>query len=173
MGKQWKQERLYFLSSKITSDGDCNHEIKRCLLLGKKSYDTASQQIKKQRHHFANKGLSSQSYDFSSNHVWMWELDYKESWAWKSWCCRTMLLEKTLENPLDSKEIQPVHPKWNQSWIFIETATSASQWEEMTRWKRPGCWERLKAGGEGEDREWDDWMASPTWWTWVWASSGS
>ena len=72
-----------------------------------------------QRHYFTNKGPSSQSYGFSSSHVWMWELDYKESWAQKSWCFWTVVLEKTLESPLDCKEIQPVHPKGNQSWIFI------------------------------------------------------
>ena len=84
-----------------------------------KSYDQPRQHIKKQRHYFANRGLSSQGYDFSSSHVWMWELDYKESWGPKNWCIWTVVLEKTLESPLDSKEIQPVHPKGNQSWIFI------------------------------------------------------
>ena len=85
----------------------------------KESYDQPTQHIKKQRHYFANKGQSSLSYGFSSSHVWMWELDYKESWALKNWCFWTMVLEKTLESPLDCKEIQPVHPKGNQSWIFI------------------------------------------------------
>ena len=75
--------------------------------------------IKKQRHYFANKGPSSQGYGFSSGHVRMWELDYKESWAPKNWCFWTVVLEKTLESPLDKKEIQPVHPKGNQSWVFI------------------------------------------------------
>ena len=74
---------------------------------------------KKQRHYFAFKGLSSQSYGFSSSHLWIWKLDYKESWAPKNWCFLTVVLEKILESPLDSKEIQPVHPKENQSWIFI------------------------------------------------------
>ena len=85
----------------------------------KKSYDQPKQHIKKQRHYFAYKGPSSQSYGFSSGHVWMWELDSKESWALKNECFWTVVLEKTLECPLDSKEIQPVHPKGNQSWIFI------------------------------------------------------
>ena len=85
----------------------------------KKSFDQPGQHIKKKRHHFANKGPSSQSYGFSSNFVWMWELDYKESWAPKNWCFWAVVLEKTLESPLDSKEIQPVYPKENQSWIFI------------------------------------------------------
>ena len=82
-------------------------------------YDQHWQHIKKQRHYFANKGLSSQSYGFSSSHVWMWERDYKESWALKNWCFWTVVLEKTLESSLDCKEIQPVSPKGNQSWIFI------------------------------------------------------
>ena len=85
----------------------------------KKSYDQPRQHIKKQRHYFANKGPSSQGYGFSSGHVWMWEMDYKESWALKNWCFWTVVLEKTLESPLDCKEIQPVHPKGDQSWVFI------------------------------------------------------
>ena len=85
----------------------------------KKSYDKPRQHIIKQRHYFANKSLSSQSYGFSSSHVWMWELDYKESWGQKNWCFWTVVLEKTLESSLDSKKIQPIHPKGNQSWIFI------------------------------------------------------
>ena len=84
-----------------------------------KSYDKPRQHIKKQRHHFTDKGPYSKSYDFSSSHVWMWELDYRESWAPKNWCFWTVVLEKTLKSTLDCKEIQPVHPKGNQSWIFI------------------------------------------------------
>ena len=106
--------------SKITADGESSHEVKRCLLLGRKAMTNLdSIHIKKQRHYFANKGPSSQSYNFSSSHVWMWESDYKESWALKNWCFWTVVLEKTLESPLDFKEIQPVHPKGNQSWLFI------------------------------------------------------
>ena len=85
----------------------------------KKSYDHHREHIKKQRHYFANKGPSSQSYGFSSSHVWMQELDYKESWAPKNWCFWTVVLEDTLESPLDNKDIQPVNPKGNQSWMFI------------------------------------------------------
>ena len=83
------------------------------------SYDQPREHIKKQRHYFVPKGLSSQGYGFSSGHVWMWELDYKESWALKNWYFWTVVLEKTLESPLDYKEIQPVHPKGNQSCVFI------------------------------------------------------
>ena len=91
-----------------------------------------------------------------------------------------MGLEKPFESPLDCKEIQPVNPKWNQSWIFIErtdaeadTPNTLATWWEPTHWKRPWCWARLKVGEEGYDRGWDGWMASLTRWIWVWASSGS
>ena len=118
MGKQWKQcQTLSFRDSKITADGDCSHEIKRRLLLGRKVMTNLD--IQKQRHYFANKSPSSQGYGFSSGHVWMWELDCEESWALKNWCFWILVLEKTLENPLDCKEIQPVHSKGDQSWVFI------------------------------------------------------
>ena len=159
-----------FLGSKITADGERNHEIKRCLLLGRRAIINLDNTLKKQRHHFANKGPSSQGSGFSSSHVQMWELDYKESWEPKTWCFWTVVLEKTLEGPLDCKEIQPVHPKGNQSWIFIgrtdaEGETSivwspnAKNWLIWKDW----CWERLNEGGEGDNREWDGWMASSTW----------
>jgi len=91
----------------------------RTLAPWKKKYDQPRQHIKKQRHYFAHKGLSSQNYGFSSSHVWMWELDYKESWMLKNWCFLTVVLEKTLQSPLDCKGIKPVNPRGNQSWIFI------------------------------------------------------
>jgi len=107
-----------FLVSKITPDGDCSHEIKRHLLLGRKAM-TNLDSIKRQRHYFADKGLSSQSYGFSSSHVWMWKFDHKETWVLNNWYFWTVVLEKILESPLDCKEIQPVSPKGNQSRIFI------------------------------------------------------
>ena len=107
-----------FLGSKITADGDYSHEIQRRLPLERK-VDQPRQHIKKQRHYFSNKGPSSQGYGYSSGHIWMWELDYKENWVPKNWCFWTVVLEKTLESPLDCKEIQPVHPKGDQSWVFI------------------------------------------------------
>ena len=127
-------------------------------------------------HYFANKGPTSQSYDFSSGHVWMWELDYKESWVLKYWCFWTVVLEKTLESLLDCKEIQPVHPKGDQSWIFSgrTDAETPILWPPDENWLTiPWCWERLRAGREGDDRRWDGWMASPTQWIWVWVSSRS
>ena len=128
----------------------------------------------------------------------MWELDYKESQTPKNWCFWTVVLEKTLENPLDCKEIQWVHPKGNQSWIFIGRTDVEAEipliWlPDAKNWlifffnlilffnftncinlKRPWCWERLtKSGGEGDSRGWDGWMALPTQWAWVWVNSGS
>ena len=100
--------------SKITADGDCSHEITDTYFL-KRGYDQPRQHIKKQRNYFANKGSSSQGYGFSSSHVWLWQLDYKERWAQKNWCFWTVVLEKTLESPLDCKDIQPGHPKGNES----------------------------------------------------------
>ena len=109
----------------------------------------------------------------------MWELDCEESWALKNWCFWTVVLEKTLESPLDCKEIQPVNPKGNQSWIFIgrtdvEAETPILWPPDVKNWliRRLWCWARLKAGGEGDDRGWAGWMASLIRWTWVWASSG-
>ena len=96
-----------FLGSKITADCDGSHEIKRCLLLGRKAM-TNLENILKSRHYLADKGPYSQSYGFSSGQVWMWELDHKESWVLKNWCFWTVVLEKTLESPLDCKEIKPV-----------------------------------------------------------------
>ena len=118
---------------------------------------------------------TSQCYGFSSSHVWM--LDHKESWAPKNWCFWTVVLEKTLESPLDYKEIKPVNPKGNQPWIFIvkTDAEAPILWPPDVKswlWKRPWCRERLKAGEDGKDRGWDGLMASVTQWTWVWASSG-
>ena len=107
-----------FLGSKIIADGDCSHEIKSRLLPGRKVI-TNLDSILKSRDYFVNKGPSSQGYGFSISHVWMWELGYKESWAPKNWCLWTVVLEKTVESPLDCEEIQPVHPKEDQSWVFI------------------------------------------------------
>ena len=170
-----------FQGSKITADGDCSHEIKRHLLLGRKVMTNLDSILKSRDITlFANRGPSSQGYGFSSGHVWMWELGYKESWALKNWCFWTVVLEKTLESPLDCKEIQPVHPKGDQSWVFIGRtdieAKSPILWPPDTKsWliKRPWWWERLRVGGEGDDRGWEGWMASPTQWTWVWVDSRS
>ena len=122
MGKQWKQwEVLFSWAPKSLHMVTAAMKLKDSCSLKEKLWPTyqPKQHIKKQRHYFANKGLSSQSYDFSSSHVWMWELDHKESWVPKNWCFWTVVLEKTLESPLNCKEIEPVNPKGNQSWTFI------------------------------------------------------
>ena len=163
------------LGFEITADGVCSHEIKT-LVPWKKSYDKPRQQ----RHYFADKCLSSQSYGFSSSHVEMWVLDHKEGWASKNWWFWTVVLEKTLESPLDCKETKPVNPKGNQSWIFIRRTDAEAEYPVL--WpsdaksrlirKDPDAGERLKAGAEGDDRGRYGWMASSTQWTWVWAGSG-
>ena len=106
-----------FWGSKIIADGDCSHEIKRHLLLGRKAMTNLDSIVKKQRHYFANKGPSNRSYVFSSSHVWIWELDHEKNWALKNWCFWSVVL-KTLESPLDCKEIKPINPEGDQSWIF-------------------------------------------------------
>ena len=144
MGKQWKQWETSFLGvPKSLQMVTAAMKLKDTCSLEEKLWP-ARQHVKKQRHYFANKGLSNQSYGFSSSHGWMWESDYKESWVPENWCFWTVVLEKTLEIPLDSKEIQPVHPKGNQSWVFIgridveaETNTLATWCKELTHLKRP------------------------------------
>ena len=111
----------------------------------------------------------------------MWELDCEEDWALKNWCCWTVVLEKTLENPLDCKEIQPVHSEGDQPWNFFGRNDAKAEtpvlWPPHVKsWligKRLWCWEGLGARGEGDDRGWEGWMASLTGWTWVWVNSGS
>ena len=130
------------------------------------------------RYHFTNKGAYSESYGFSCGRVWMWDLDYKESWALKNWCLWTVVLEKTLESPLDCKEIQAVNPKGNQSWIFIGRTDVEAEtpilWPPDAKnwliWKDPDSgkdWRQEEKGTRG----WHGWMASLTQWTWVWVSS--
>ena len=144
----------------------------------KKNSDQPRQNIKKQRHYFTNKGPSSQSYGFSSRHVWMWDLDYKEGWVPKNWCFWTVVLEKTLVSPLDCKGIQPLHPKGNQSWIIIGMTDAAAEtpilWPRDVKswliWKDPGAgkdWRQEEKGmTEDEIVGWHHQL------TWVWASSG-
>ena len=108
-----------FLGSKITVDGDCSHEIKRCLLLGWKTMTNLNSILKSRDVTLLTKAHMVKTVFFSSSHVWMWELDHEEGWVPKNWCFWTVVLERTLESPLDSKEIKSVNPKGNQSWIFI------------------------------------------------------
>ena len=136
----------------------------------KESYDKHRQCINKQRHHFANKSLYSQNYGFSTSHVRMWELDHKEGWVLKNWCFQSMVLEKTLESPTDCKEIQPVHPKGNQSWIFIgktdTEAEAAILWPpDMKSWlfgkdsDAGKDWRQEKGTTEDEMVGWYHWLS--------------
>ena len=155
-----KMERVtdfIFLSSKITMDSVCSHEIKKHLLLGRKAITNLESVFK---HCFANKGLDSQSYGFSSSHVWMWTLDHKEGWAPKNWCFQIVVLEKTLESPLDSTEIKSVNPKGNQPWICIRRTdawssnTLATRCKQTTQWKNPDAekyWWHEKKGATGDE----------------------
>ena len=149
-----------FWGSKITVDHDCSHKIKWHLLLGRKAM-TKLDSILKSRDITAIKSPYSQSYGFSSSHVWMWQLDHKEGWELKNWCFWTVVLEKTLESALDCKEIQPVHPKGDQSWIFIGRTDAEVEAPEL--WP-PDAESQLigkdpDAGkdwrGEGGNRGWD------------------
>ena len=131
--------------SRITADGDCSHEIKRRLLLGRKIMTYLDSILKSRDITLPTKVHIVRAMVFPSSYVWMWELDCEESWPPKNWCFWTVVLEKTLESPLDCKEIQPVHPKGDQSWVFIgrtnieaETPNTVATWcEELTHPKRP------------------------------------
>ena len=154
--------------SKIRADGNCSHEIKRCLLLGRKVMTNLDNILKSRD--IADKGLSNQSCGFSSSHVWMWELDHKEGWMLNNWYFWTMLLEKTLESPLDYKEIKPVNPKGNQSWIFIRRTDAETEasilWPPDSRSRLIGKdpdaeKDRRKEMGTTEDDEmvrWHPWL---------------
>ena len=165
----WCPLKLITISIFPESDRPLKHPWVACILLF----------LSRELHNFASKGPSSQSYGFFSGHVWMWELDQKESWASKNWCFWTAVLKKALESPLDWMEIQAVHPKGNQSWVFIRRTDAEAEapifWPPDAKngliWKDPWCWKRLKPG-EGGNRGGDGWMASPTQWTRVWANSG-
>ena len=164
MGKQWKQWHTIFLGFKITADGDCSHEIKRCLLLGRKAMTNLDSIFKSRDITLPTKVCLVKIMVFPV------VMHGCESWT----ICESVVLEKALESPLDCKEIQPVHPKGNQSywkdwWWSWKSNTLATWWEDLTHWKRPRCWERLRVGGEGYGRGWDGWMASLTW---TWENSG-
>ena len=147
-GKQWKQWQILFSwAPKSLQTVTAVMKLKVTCSLEEK-LDKPRQHIKKQRHYFANKGPSSQSYGFSRSHVWMWELDYKESWVPKNWCFWTVVLEKTLESPLARKAIQPINPEGNpkvlnvhwKDWCWSWNSNTLATWcKELTHWKRPWC----------------------------------
>ena len=175
MGKQWKQcQTLFFGAPKSLQVGIAAMKLKDAYSLEEKLVPTQIAYIQKQKQYFANKGPSSQGYGFSSSRVWMLELDCEESWALKNWCFWTLVLEKTLENPLDCKEIQPVHSKGDQPWVFsgrndakVETPVLWPPHAKSWLIGKDLCWEGLGAGGEGDNWGWDGWTTSLTRWTWV------
>ena len=179
MGKLWKQwEILSSLGSKITVDGDYSFEIKRHLLLGRKAMTKLDSILKSRDITFAKKGLSSQRYGFFSSHVWMWELDHKESWEPKNWCFWTVALKKTLESPLDCKEIQPVHPEGNQSWIFIGRTDAeaeapilwppdAKNWLTGKDSDAGKDWRREEKGTTENEMAGHDWRTELNWNVWL------
>ena len=145
----------------------------------KKSSNQPRQHIKKQRHYFDNKGLSSQSYSFSTSHVWMWELDHKEIWVLKNWrfelwCWRRLLRVPCTARRSNQSILKEINPEYSLEGLMLKLKLQHFghlMWRTYSL-EKTWYWERLKAGGEGDDRRWDGWMASPTPWTWVWASSG-
>ena len=152
-----------FLGCKITADGDCYHEIKKCLLLGRKTMTNLDSILKSRDITLLTKVLIVKAMIFLAVvygcESWtIIKTEHQRIDAFELWCWRRLL-----RVPWAAREIQPVHPKGNQSWIFTgRTDAEAERCKELTHWKRPWCWERLKAWGEGDDRGWDDWMASPT-----------
>ena len=170
MGKQWKQWQIIFLGSKITADGDCSYEIKTCLLLGRKAMTSVDSALKSRDITLLTKVHIVKAMIFFSSHAWMWELGHKEGWVLKNWCFLIVVLEKTPEKSLglqdqtsQSWRISTLNWKdWCWSWSSHSLAT---WWEEVTHWKRPSCWERLRAGREGDYRGWAGLMASLTQWT--------
>ena len=168
-----------FWGSKITADGDCNHKMKERLLLGRKAVTNLD-------NIFKSRDVSlSMTVHLVKAMVFPVVTYGCESWTimkaehWRPWCFWTVVLEKTLESPLECKEIKPVYCKGNQvlnihfkGWCWNQSSNTLATWYEvLTHWKRSWCWERLKAGGEEDNKGWDSWMASWTGWTWIWASS--
>ena len=170
-----------FLGSKITADGDCSHEIKRRLLFGRKVMTNLDSIFKSRDITLPTKVRLVKAMVFPVVMYGCESWTEEEGWAQKTWCFWTVVLEKTFESPLDCKEIQPVHSKGDQPWDFFGRNDAKAEapvlWPPHAKswliWKRLWCWEGLWAGGEGDDRGWDGWMALLTRWIWVWVNSGS
>ena len=163
-----------FWGSKITADGDCSHETKRCLFLGTKAMTNLDSVLKKQIHHFANKNLSSQRCRFSSSHVWMWQLEHREVLVLKNWCFELWYWRRLLRIPLIAKRsIQSILKEINSEYsleslmLNLNLHYSGDLLEEPTHWKVPWCWESLRTGRE-DYKGWNVWMVSLTQWAWVW-----
>ena len=168
MGKQWKQcQTLFWGAPKSLQMVIAAMKLKDAYSLEGKLWQPR-QHIKKQRHYFVNKGLSSQGYGFSGSHVWIWELDYKESWAPKNWCFELWCWRRLLRVPWTTRRsnqsiLKEISPGCSLEGLMLKL--KLQYFSHLTYWKRPWCWERLKAGEEGDDRGLDGWMVSPTQWT--------
>ena len=178
MGKQWKQWQTIFLGSKFTVDGDCSHEIKRHLLLGRKAM-TNLDSIKRQRHYFADKVclVKAMLFPVVMYRCESWTIKKPECWiidTFELWCWRRFLRVPWTARRSNQSALKEISPEYSMEGLMLKLKLQYFghlMWR--THWKRPWCWEILKAGGEGDDRRWDGWMAWLTQWTWVWASCGS
>ena len=170
-----------FLGSKITADDDCSHEIKRHLLLGRKAMTNLDSILKSRDITLPTKVHLVKAMVFQVLMHGCESWDHKESWApiidaFELWCWRRLLRVPWTTRRLNQSILKETSPEYWKDWCWSwswSSNTLATWSEELTHWKRPWCWERLKVEGEGDDKGWDGFMASPTWWTWVWASSGS
>ena len=165
-GNNGNSERLYFLGAPKSLQTVTAAMKLKDTSPWEKSYHQPRQHIKKQRHYFANKGPSSQSYGFSSSHVWMWELAHKEDWVLKNWWFWAVLLgKKLLRVPWTARRsnqsvLKEINLEYSLEGLMLKLQTLATWCKELTHWKQPWCCERLRAGGEGGNRGWDSQMAS-------------
>ena len=178
MGKQWKHWQTIFLGSKITADGDCSQEIKRHLLLGRKAMTNLDSIFKNRDITLPTKAHLVKAMVFVMYGCESWTTNKAEHWridAFELWCWRRLLRVPWTTRRSNQSILKEISPEYSLEGLMLKLKLQsfATWWEGLTRWKRPWCWKRLKVGGEGDDRGWDGWMASPTQWTWVWASSRS
>ena len=179
MANRWgNSDRLYFLGSKITTDGDCNHEIKRCLLLGRKVMTNLDSIFKSRDITLSTKVhlVKAMVFPVVMYGCESWTVKKAEYWridAFEMWCWRRLLRVPWTARRSNQSILKEISPECSLEGLMLcwNSNTLATSCEELTHWKRPWCWEGLRAGGEGDDRGWDGWMASLTWWTWVWVNS--
>ena len=169
-----------FLGSKISADGDCSHEIKRCLLLGRKAMTNLDGILKSRDITLPTKVhlLKAMVFPVVTYGCESWTIRKAEHWridASELWCWRRLLRVPWTTRRSNQSILKEINAEYHwKDWCWgWNSSTLATWWEELTPWKRPWCWQWLKVGREGTDRGWDGWMASCTWWRWVWASSGS
>ena len=181
MGKQWKQwQTLIFGGSRITVDVDCSHEIKRCLLLGRKAMTNLDSILKSRDITLPTKVrlVKAMVFPVVMYGCESWTVKKAEHWridTFEPWCWRRLLRVPWTARRSNQSILKEISPEYSLEGLMLKLKLQyfATWWDELTHLKRPWCWERLKAGGEGDDRGWDGWMASPTRWTWLWVNSGS